>query len=241
MRKMKFRGYKLFHDNQEATEAMVRQIEEFPSFFTLRGDQPTIIDCGANIGVSVLEWKTRWPQSRVICFEPDPYAFALLERNVGENDIPGVKCVNAALSDFDGETTLYGDVSATADARGNSIDASWGDRDGSARVVVACKRLSPYIADREISFLKLDIEGAEQRVLQEIAAHLSGVEAIYVEVHETNDSIAYNSAAGIQKLLADANFKVESERRHGEHSLPADLDSWRRSVNATQTQLLCWR
>jgi len=241
MQKMKFRGFKLFHDNHGSAESMVRQIDEFPSFFTPSGDQPLFVDCGANIGVSVLEWKTRWPQSRVICFEPDPFAFAILQKNIDENDIPGVKCVNAAVSDCDDTATLYGDISARGDARGNSIDAAWGDRDGSAQATVTCTRLSSYIADRDVSFLKLDVEGVEQRVLVEIADHLDRVQAIYVEVHETDESIEYNSADRIEQILLDAGFKIETESRYDEHALPEHLDSWRRSVGAKQTQLMGWR
>ncbi len=241
MQKMKFRGYQLFHDNRDATASMVRQTDDFPSFFTPVGDFPLIIDCGANIGVSVLEWKSRWPQSRVICFEPDPFAFALLRKNIDGNDIPGVECVNAAVSDCDGRATLYGDISRSADARGNSIDAAWGKRTGSEQTSVACTRLSPYLADREISFLKLDIEGAEERVLKEAAAYLGNVQAIYVEVHETDDSLSYNSQRRIRQLLAEAGFQIEAESRYDEHSLPAHLDSWRRSVNARQAQLIGWR
>ena len=61
---------------------MIRAIDEFPSFFSVDGADPLIIDCGANIGISVLEWKSRWPMARVICFEPDPDAFRLLEMNI---------------------------------------------------------------------------------------------------------------------------------------------------------------
>ena len=81
---------------------MIRASDEFPSFFEPRQSEPLIIDCGANIGVSVLEWKTRWPMSRIICFEPDPDAFRLLSLNMERNDIPGVQCIHAAVADFDG-------------------------------------------------------------------------------------------------------------------------------------------
>jgi len=241
MQRMKFRGFYLYFENRDAAESMIRQADEFPSFFTPREEQPLIIDCGANIGVSMLEWKTRWPGAQILCFEPDPFAFRLLEQNVERNDIPGVRCVNAALSDCDATVMLHGDISRRGDARGNSIDAAWGSRSGTTHTAVAAKRLSPYIADREVALLKLDIEGAEQRVLQEIAPHLQRVQAIYVEVHETDASIAHNSAATIEQTLRAANFTLETESRYDAHALPAHLDAWREEVNARQTQLIGWR
>ncbi len=241
MQRMKFRGYKLLFENRAAAESMVRQINEFPSFFTPDRDRPLIIDCGANIGVSVLEWKTRWPGAEIICFEPDPFAFKILQANIDVNDIPSVRCINAAVSDFDETVPLYGDVSARGDARGNSIDPAWGQREGTAQTMVKCKRLSSYIADRDVSFLKLDIEGAEQRVLSEIAEQLDRIAAIYVEVHETDDSSAYNSADQIEQILCDSGFHVEAESRFHEHALPVHLDEWKDRVGARQVQLLGWR
>ena len=82
---------------------MLRAADDFPTFFTPADEFPLIIDCGANIGVSVLEWKYRWPTCRIICFEPDPYAFALLKKNVIKNDLPGVQCFCTAISDQSGE------------------------------------------------------------------------------------------------------------------------------------------
>lgn len=241
MRTTRFRGFRLSYENQEATESMIREIDEFPSFFTPSGDRPLIIDCGANIGVSVLEWKTRWPQSQIICFEPDPFAFELLQANVDDNDIPGIRCVNAAVSDFDGETTLFGDIGHGSDARGNSIDAAWGDRDGSDCVTVPCTRLSAYITDQPVSFLKMDVEGAEERVLKELGSKLGSVEAAYVEVHQTEESEAHNSLSRIEQSLVESGFSIESLSRYDEHALPPQFHDWQQSVGATQTQLLCWR
>lgn len=241
MQKTKFRSFKLAFENRDSAEAMIRQIDDFPSFFTPQDDRPLIIDCGSNIGVSMLEWKTRWPGARIVCFEPDPFAFKLLQANVDLNDLPDVKCVNAALSDIDGTVSFFGDISLRGDARGNSIDPAWGERSGSTHVTVPCKRLSPYIMDKQVSFLKLDIEGAEQRVISEIAPHLHQVQAMYVEVHETTASLPYNSSAAIERVLHDSGFTIETESRHDEHALPPHLDSWRLSVGAKQSHLLAWR
>jgi hypothetical protein len=92
-----------------------------------------------------------------------------------------------------------------------------------------------------VSFLKLDIEGAEQRVLTEIADCLDRVQAIYVEVHETDEGLEVNSLPVIEQILSDAGFTIEKEPRYSEHALPESLDQWRQDANAVLTQLLCWR
>ena len=239
--KTRFRGFDLYFENEEATNSMIRASDEFPSFFTPREREPLIIDCGANIGVSILEWKSRWPMSRIICFEPDPHAFRLLQLNVNRNDIPGISCIEAAVAEFDGTTDLFGDLGSGSDARGNSIHAEWGDREDTESISVACQRLSPLLERQPIAFLKLDIEGAEEEVLRESANQLRQVDALYVEVHETDELEERNSCDRIENLLAKCEFKVERESRFDEHALPPRLNDWRESVNARQTQLLCWR
>lgn len=219
---------------------MIRAIDDFPSFFIPRQPEPLIIDCGANIGISVLEWKSRWPMARVICFEPDPDAFRLLQMNIERNDVPGVKCIHAALADYDGHCTLFGDLGSGADARGNSIQKAWGDRPGSSSIEVTCRRLSPLL-DTPVAFLKIDIEGSEESVLRETASRLDQVDAMYVEIHETDELLETNSSARITSLLSSVGFTVESESRFEPHALPPQLDSWQQRVGARQIQLLCWR
>ena len=241
IQKTRFRGYELYYENETATASMIRASDEFPSFFEPRQSEPLIIDCGANIGVSVLEWKTRWPMSRIICFEPDPDAFRLLSLNIERNDIPGVQCIHAAVAEFDGKTLLYGDMGHGADARGNSIEPEWGQREASDSVQVTCCKLSPYLARQNVSFMKIDIEGAEESVLRESFHQLHKVDALYVEVHETNAMMDQNSSDRIEKLLTDSNFQMEREMRFQPHSLPPDMKAWQQSVNAQQTQFLAWR
>lgn len=252
MQTIAFRGYKLAFENRAAAESMIRQIDDFPTFFTPATDRPWIIDCGANIGVSVLEWKTRWPGCRVTCFEPDPRTFAVLQTNMDRNDVPDVQCIAAAVSDVEGTATFYGDLSRGGDSRGNSIDPAWGQRAASpemsesGQTEVKCQRLSrmldrPANAGRTVDFLKLDIEGAESRVLDDLAGHLDRINAIYVEVHQTDTTAEINSAPRIAKILYDAGFTTEHQSRHALHALPGFLASWQASVGARQTHVLAWR
>ena len=236
-----YRGFKLHYANSDAAESMCRESTDFPAFFSFSRERPLVVDCGANIGVSVLEWKFRWPQCEVLCFEPDPFAFELLQLNVDKNDIPGVTCINAAISDQDQEAILFGDIGPAADARGNSLEAAWGDRPGTSQHRVRCCRLSPLLKNRPVDFLKLDVEGVEERVLAEIADCLPAIEAMYVEIHETNETATRNSAERILAQLRQAGFEIDAQSRDQEFCLPPRFDDWKDHVDARQTQLQCWR
>jgi FkbM family methyltransferase len=238
MQPIKFRGFKLHYQNADVARSMVRQIDQFPEIQFRSCDRPLIIDAGTNIGVSMLEWKTRWPGARVVCFEPDPFAFAILKKNVEANDIPSVICHNVALAAAATEATLFGDIAPRGDARGNSIDPAWGNRDDSDQVKVQTRKLSTVIGNSDIQFLKLDIEGAEQQVIEEIQPQLGQIEAIYVEVHETHASLGYNSHSVIEKILTGAGFQIYSEDRFEQHALPAIMENWQQRVGARQTHLI---
>lgn len=238
---IRFRGFKLHYVDAAAMESMCREAEAFESFFTPRTSDALIIDCGSNIGVTMLEWKSRWPQAKIICIEPDPFAFALLEKTVEINDLPSVRLIQAAISDTDGPATFYGDISASADARGNSLEASWAKRPGTVERQVQCRRLSSIIGDNHVDFLKLDVEGSEQRVVQEIASRLHQIDAIYIEVHETQNTLADNSVAAVCDQLTAAGFRIDALPRHEDFALPAHLAQWQATARPSQTQLLCWR
>ena len=58
--------------------------------------RPLVIDCGANIGVATLYFKTVAPEARVIAFEPEPTAYELLRENVERNRLTDVACTGGA-------------------------------------------------------------------------------------------------------------------------------------------------
>ncbi|HWD23898.1 MAG TPA: hypothetical protein VG368_00385, partial [Acidimicrobiales bacterium] len=49
--------------------------------FPFEGPAPTIVDGGANIGMGIIWWRAKWPEARVIAFEPDPEIFEILAWN----------------------------------------------------------------------------------------------------------------------------------------------------------------
>ena len=70
--------HSLFHTYEEI---FVREIYRFDA----ATPSPLIIDCGANIGLSILYFKKIFPAAQVIGFEPDPHNFNLLQKNLLQN------------------------------------------------------------------------------------------------------------------------------------------------------------
>lgn len=85
------------------SEVFVRKEYEFIT----TSERPFIIDAGSNIGLATLYFKRRYPGARVVAFEPEPTAFALLETNVRNNDLRDVELVNAALGGKRGHVALF--------------------------------------------------------------------------------------------------------------------------------------
>lgn len=84
---------------------LFREIFIEPSyFFRTERPHPLIVDCGSNIGMSVIFFKLLYPDARVLAFEPDPAPFELLEQNIRTNGmlvflcIPMLSAEAAALS-----------------------------------------------------------------------------------------------------------------------------------------------
>src|SRR5512134_1625936 len=74
-------------------DLIVNQIYRFEA---LRPD-PCILDCGSNIGLSILYFKRLYPKARIIGFEPDPAVLHYLQDNVSANGLTDVKVVQAAV------------------------------------------------------------------------------------------------------------------------------------------------
>lgn len=141
--------------------------------FDARDERPHIIDAGANIGLSVLYFKSRYPDATIVAYEPDPDIFAMLRQNVGA--MAGVDLRQAAAWTQDTELTFYREGSL---AGSTEVDA--GSRKQS--VVVRAERLRPEL-ERQVDFLKIDIEGAENDLLFDIEDLLDNVDHLFFEYH----------------------------------------------------------
>ena len=125
--------------------------------------RPYIIDCGANIGLSVIYMKNLYPLATVLAFEPDERNFDLLKKNIENCGFEQVEIRREAV--WIENTILQfaseGSMSSRIDQNisGNTIP-------------VKAIRLKDYL-NKPVDFLKIDIEGAEYRVMNDISDQLA--------------------------------------------------------------------
>lgn len=174
---------------------------------------PLIIDCGAHIGVSLLYYKQKYPESCVIGFEANPDTFKLLEENVRQNQLSGVELMQAAISDQEGMIPFYigkevnGELTQWGDA---GVLNTWNTADAYTTIMVPTVRLSSYIKE-PVDFLKVNIEGMEGIVLKDIESKLHLVKELRILYHGSSTN-PENMLEDILALLSRHAFRYVLEQ-----------------------------
>jgi FkbM family methyltransferase len=147
-------------------------------FDAMRPD-PLILDCGSNIGMSILYFKQRYPRARIIGFEPDPAIVPFLECNIAGNNLKDVRCVQAALS-CDGEKKIFFSDGICGSGLAETLTRE--NSHGWKQYEVSCMRLRDYLTE-PVDFLKMNIEGAEYEVLADSEDRLRQIREMIIEYH----------------------------------------------------------
>ena len=134
-------------------------------FFETASKAPVILDCGSNIGMSVIYFKKLYPGCTITAFEPDRTTYEALCGNIAANNLKGVRTVNRALYGKAGKKILfYTNAGVPGSVAMNMID----DREGlGSSEIVTTEVLSKYVKSR-VDLVKMDIEGAEDYVVPEL-------------------------------------------------------------------------
>lgn len=180
-------GYRVSFSNfenfrRQYDEIFCRNIYQFDS----SSNAPYIIDCGSNIGISITFFKCKYPNSRILAFEPHLGSFDLLRKNVEQNNFTNVELINKAIANRDGWTDFYYDPKGKANLQSSTVA---GHIPGAEICQVPCVQLSKYI-DRQVDFLKMDIEGAELSVIEELDSEgkLGTIQQMAIEYHHHIDT-----------------------------------------------------
>lgn len=128
-------------------------------------DDFVFIDIGANVGGYALFVAARaGAGAQVLAVEPQPEIFERLIYNIRQNPFANVKAIDCAISDKNGEITLFldRDNSGETSVRIMSLEGA------QASIRVPAKTLISVVQEEgygHIDAIKLDVEGAEDLIL----------------------------------------------------------------------------
>ncbi len=197
------RPYELLHTYQEIFE---KEIYRFNSNTTT----PIIIDCGTNIGLSILYFKNIFPDSKVIGFEPDINNFQVLEKNISGNNLNNVSIHKEAVWIKDGFISFESKGSeASKINESNDISSSQ----------IPCIDFAAVLNNYdEIDLLKMDIEGAEHSVIRHCSTQLHKIKNMFIEYHgKVSDT---NKLTELLTIFSENHFQVYIKNAADNLSMP---------------------
>ncbi len=144
-----------FFDAEERTLLASRMNDDF-----------VFIDIGANVGAySLFVAAKAKARCRVLAIEPQPDIFERLIFNIRQNDFPSVKALECAVTDSDGEITLFIDNQNRGETSVRVVSAEG----GRSAMRVPARTLLTLVNEEKydhIDAIKLDVEGAEDLILE---------------------------------------------------------------------------
>ncbi len=161
------------------------------------GDPGVIVDIGANVGISAGYFRANYPEAKLVCFEPDPDAFALLTVNAAE--LGNCDIHNFGLSNADGSTHFYrGKDSSTH----SSVHSS--NRADDQKIEIVLKNAGPFLDSLKIGaidLLKIDTEGCEVEILLSLRHRAREAKVVYLEVHSESTRRVVDEMLSVTHIL----------------------------------------
>lgn len=159
------------------------------------------LDIGANRGIYTRRIAPKF--EKVYAFEPHPDNIKHLQERTIQFD--NVEIIQGVISDVDGPAKLYNCI---ANHGGHTLSkavmekAIWGHSPDDFLEVVGTT-LDTFCKDKKVSFMKVDVEAAEDRIFNSAIETLKNNKLdMIVEVHQFVDY------ARLYKFFADLGFKV---------------------------------
>lgn len=143
--------------------------------FWTTNERPIIIDCGANMGLSLLFFSLNYPNAKIYAFEPDETVLGCLEKNISNYQMMNVELFKQAVWNANEELEFFTDK-----GMGGRLENNYKNQ---IPTKIKAIRLKDFISDKHVDFLKMDIEGAEYTVIQDCEPILNQIKNIFIEYH----------------------------------------------------------
>lgn len=139
--------------------------QELHTVTTLAKACRSIFDVGANAGFYSIALGKRFPDAKIVAFEPIPVIYAELKQNLALNVVTNVSAQNLGLSDRSGDAPFYFDVSVPGATSGAPLGPEFGPAE---MLLCPVETLDDFIERTGAvpDLIKCDVEGGELGVFR---------------------------------------------------------------------------
>ena len=198
-----------------------RKFREDPYFaqdkiFDVYSQPKLIFDVGAFNGSISLKYNKMFPEARIISAEPFPESFSELEQNT--QSVSTITPIKKAFADFTGEaefsSNIYSQTNSLLPTHQQAFDNWKGDLlKTKDRIIVDTVKLDEFAQANglsQIDILKLDVQGAEMKVLQgsENLLRMQRISLIYTEIITTPTYVNQTSLDEMISFLKSKEFHL---------------------------------
>ena len=172
-------------------------------------DGHIVWDVGANMGTYSCLAGNSAENVSVVSFEPVPRNIERLRANVKLNSICST-IRQEALDETNGEMNL---------SSNHGGDGQYSFTDTEGEISVPTSRGDTLVEDGEVpcpAVVKIDVEGAELRVLRGMRSILDEIECVYIEIHPQGIASYGGSETELEQLLSEAGFNLERIHDRGD-------------------------
>lgn len=180
------------------------EYDELNFIYTSLGEKDTYIDVGAHIGDSSLLAASKIKTGKVIACEPTPEIFQELVANIKLNNFEQlIHPVRKAISNKTG--TAFFALESSSEV--NHLSTQQKGKKGIKVETTTIDSIAKEYSLKDISLLKIDVEGLEFEVIQgaQKSLQLKKVQKVLFEVNPTVNSIS-NKVALIEDFLRNFDF-----------------------------------
>ncbi|HCN04581.1 MAG TPA: hypothetical protein DIS79_03090 [Bacteroidetes bacterium] len=205
-------GFKMYLDISEYLQSYMYMFGayELPTVKLIRNTfqgESSFLDIGAQMGYITLEAAVANKRGHVFAFEPEPANFTRLIDNISINSINSIRTYNTALGATTGDLDLY-----LAEANSGAHSAFQSNANVSEKKVRVPMRTLDSIVEqdsiKDISMIKLDVEGYELEVLRGATQVLRQHKPmLIVELNDEIQQAAGSSSSGVKQLLGSFGYQ----------------------------------
>jgi FkbM family methyltransferase len=170
------------------------------------GKVSTIIDCGANIGLTSVFLYNKYPNAKIIAVEPESSNFELLKNNTAH--YKNIECVKKGIW----HSSVHLEVLDNGHGKWGFTTKEVGSKTETSLDAISIDSIMDQYGLKVIDLLKIDIEGSEKELFEKnYDKWLPKVKVLVIELH---DHMRPGCAENFFRAISKYKFEFKISGRH---------------------------